>query len=252
VQPIQQFHVERHQEILVILAMAGTSLGGLKLAARAARLALDEYRARVVGGMNRCHKCDTWKPRAEFSSDHSRSDGCSRKCHACVRKPNPGTAHLFKPGQPSLFKGRNHSEESKSRMAGVIRLNLHRVGQKHTPETLEKISKLSRERTPRGAAHYAYRGGARTRNLSLRRQPEYFIWRKAVFARDGYRCRDCGDDRGSNLRAHHEKPVADYPELAYDVDNGTTLCHPCHELRHFKPDSTRNQRKLKRGERLWK
>lgn len=42
-----------------------------------------------------------------------------------------------------------------------------------------------------------------------------------------------------------------FPELAYDVSNGVTLCHPCHELRHFKPDSIRNQRKLKRGERLW-
>ena len=72
-----------------------------------------------------------------------------------------------------------------------------------------------------------------------------------VFRRDRYACRDCGDAAGGNLRAHHEKPLAEFPELAYDVDNGVTLCHPCHELRHYKPNSIRNDRKRKRGEPLW-
>lgn len=46
--------------------------------------------------------------------------------------------------------------------------------------------------------------------------------------------------------------MGQYPECAFDVENGVTLCHRCHELRHFKPDSIRNVRKLKRGEHLWK
>lgn len=128
----------------------------------------------------------------------------------------------------------------------------NRIGKPHSPETKARIAAITRERTPRGEVHYAYRNGAFQRNLSLRRQPEYIVWRDAVFSRDGYICRDCGDDRGGNLRAHHEKPLATHPELAFDVSNGVTLCHTCHELRHFKPDSIRNQRKLRRGERLWK
>ena len=60
------------------------------------------------------------------------------------------------------------------------------------------------------------------------------------------------DSRGGNLRAHHVQPFAKHPERRFDVANGITLCHPCHELKHFKPDSTRNIRKLKRGEKLWK
>jgi hypothetical protein len=128
----------------------------------------------------------------------------------------------------------------------------NRLGKLHTEETKVRIAEITRARTPRGEAHYAYSHGRFQRSLSLRRQPEYVEWRNAVFARDGYRCRDCGDARGGNLRAHHEKPMGDFPDLAYDVDNGVTLCHPCHELRHFKPDSIRNERKRKRGERLWR
>lgn len=126
------------------------------------------------------------------------------------------------------------------------------IGKKHTTETRARMSEITRERTPRGESHYAYSHGRSQHHLSLRRKPEYIAWRNAVFARDDYKCRDCGDDRGGNLRAHHHKPIADFPELAYDIGNGVTLCHPCHELRHYKPDSIRNVRKLKRGERLWK
>lgn len=145
------------------------------------------------------------------------------------------------------------SLESRLKMReAALRRPSNRIGKKHSDVTKAKIAAVTRARTPRGSAHYAYRHGTLQRNLSLRRQPEYIAWRTAVFERDGYRCRDCGDDRGGNLRAHHDKPMGQFPELAYDVDNGVTLCHPCHELRHFKPDSIRNARKLKRGERLWK
>jgi hypothetical protein len=58
--------------------------------------------------------------------------------------------------------------------------------------------------------------------------------------------------RGGNLRAHHVKLFAKHPELRFVVSNGLTLCHPCHELKHFKPTSIRNVRKLKRGEPIWK
>lgn len=152
-----------------------------------------------------------------------------------------------------MLKGSKMSEESRQKMSAAAKARpSNRIGKKHSEETKARISEITKERTPRGDAHYAYRHGAFQRNLSLRRQPQYIAWRNAVFARDSYKCRDCGDDRGGNLRAHHDKPIATHPELAFDVANGVTLCHPCHELRHFKPDSIRNQRKLKRGERIWK
>lgn len=64
-------------------------------------------------------------------------------------------------------------------------------------------------------------------NERIRKSPEYKTWRKTVFERDDYTCKECGK-RGGNLNADHIKPFALYPELRFDVDNGRTLCMPCH------------------------
>lgn len=150
------------------------------------------------------------------------------------------------------FKGKKMSEESRQKMSEAAKNRpSNRLGKKHTPEVRQKISQITRERTARGEAHYAWKDGSRQRLLDDRRKVEYFEWRNAVYLRDNYTCQECGDDKGGNLRAHHIKPFAQYPELRFDVDNGKTLCNKCHDLKHYKPDSIRNQRKLKRGERLW-
>ncbi len=54
-------------------------------------------------------------------------------------------------------------------------------------------------------------------------------WRKAVFERDNYTCVECGDNTGGNLNADHIKPWAYYPDLRTDINNGRTLCVPCHK-----------------------
>lgn len=54
-------------------------------------------------------------------------------------------------------------------------------------------------------------------------------WSKQVRLRDGI-CQCCG--AFNNLHAHHIKRWKDYPELRYDLNNGVTLCHSCHEKAH--------------------
>lgn len=220
----------------------------MKLAAAAAGLDIVEYTLLIELGHRRCTRCKTWKLREEFGNDRSRADGCDRSCRQCRRKPNPSTAHLFRKGRESEFKGKRHTDEAKAEISAKLKGRQFRLGKKHTPETIAKMKAAER---PRGEQHYNYQHGRAQRNLDGRRTVEYFEWRDAVFKRDKYTCRKCGDDKGGNLRAHHILPFATHPELRYAVDNGLTLCHPCHELEHFKPDSVRNQRKLKRGERLW-
>ena len=150
------------------------------------------------------------------------------------------------------MKGKRMSEESRLKMSiAAKRRKSNRIGCKHTEETKRRIAEVTRQRTPRGEAHYAFSHGEFQRAMNSRRSPEYKLWRNAVFARDGYACKKCGSDKGGDLRAHHVKPYKTYPELRFEVSNGITLCHDCHELEHFKPDSVRNLRKAKRGHRLF-
>lgn len=64
-------------------------------------------------------------------------------------------------------------------------------------------------------------------------------WREAVLARDNYTCQRCGfvGSRGrmSRIHAHHIKPFKKFPALRCDVNNGITLCGPCHVDAHRGP-----------------
>lgn len=64
-----------------------------------------------------------------------------------------------------------------------------------------------------------------------RRCAEYKTWRKSVFERDNYTCQVCGA-RGVKLNAHHRKQYAFFPDLRYSLNNGVTLCVPCHKAVH--------------------
>lgn len=55
-------------------------------------------------------------------------------------------------------------------------------------------------------------------------------WRLSVFKRDDYKCTCCGEY--GKIHAHHLKSFTRFPELRFDVDNGTTLCEDCHRLFH--------------------
>lgn len=76
------------------------------------------------------------------------------------------------------------------------------------------------------SAHW--QGGITEINQSIRNSREYKLWREAVFTRDNYTCIWCGDKRGGNLNADHIKPFSIFPELRFAIDNGRTLCAPCH------------------------
>ena len=74
-----------------------------------------------------------------------------------------------------------------------------------------------------------WKGGITPLHMKIRTSLEYKLWREAVFKRDNYTCIWCEDNRGHNLNADHIKPFAHYPELRLALDNGRTLCEPCHK-----------------------
>ena len=81
----------------------------------------------------------------------------------------------------------------------------------------------------RGAESPNWRGGKTPENERIRHSDEYKAWRNAVFKRDNYTCTYCSDDSGGNLNADHIKPFSLYKELRTDIENGRTLCEPCHD-----------------------
>ena len=58
-------------------------------------------------------------------------------------------------------------------------------------------------------------------------------WKKSVHEKYNYTCQMCGDRSRSGhyvkLNAHHIVRFIDAPELRFNVNNGITLCVPCHE-----------------------
>jgi hypothetical protein len=86
----------------------------------------------------------------------------------------------------------------------------------------KKRENLSKEKNP------AWKGGVTKKSKLLRSTTAFQEWRRKVFEKDNYTCQICFQ-RGVFLEPHHIKNVANYPELAFDITNGLTLCIDCHK-----------------------
>lgn len=93
----------------------------------------------------------------------------------------------------------------------------------HSEETKKKMSEVCK-----GEKSYLWKGGVTPINQKIRVSREYKDWRIKVFERDDYTCQNCGS-RGITLHADHIKPFAYFPELRLVIENGRTLCVPCHK-----------------------
>lgn len=135
--------------------------------------------------------------------------------------------------------GKKQTEEHKKNSGAAM------VGHIVTEETREKIRKaLLGRKTGRshwkgkkrpdiaGDKCHLWKGGITPVNKFIRTSSEYKLWREAVFARDNWACIWCGIKSGKGvvveLNADHIKPFSQYPELRFAIDNGRTLCRPCH------------------------
>lgn len=135
---------------------------------------------------------------------------CSRSC-GCLARDKSTYRGTFESGRASWNKG----------------LKDWREGYSHSAETRRRISESQRgERAPN------WKGGISPENERQRKTAAYREWRLTVFDRDGYRCVECGDRsrEGHRVRLHadHIKPFATHPHLRLVIENGRTLCAPCH------------------------
>lgn len=82
-----------------------------------------------------------------------------------------------------------------------------------------------------GENNHAWKGGKSPINRRLRAGKKWKVWREAIFKRDDYTCKNCGE-KGGLLHPHHIKKFADFPDLRFDINNGITLCITCHKDTH--------------------
>lgn len=132
-----------------------------------------------------------------------------------------------RPDHPADKSGEDHPNfgrkrpDMKVRMAGNFN-PMWRAGSNHP-----MYGKRGEESPGYKERNVNWRCGVTPAHEKARRTAEYKEWRKAVFARDNYACRDCGS-RGVYLHAHHKNSFTDYPEQITNIDNGITLCKICH------------------------
>lgn len=119
------------------------------------------------------------------------------------------------------MKGRHHTEEAKKKNSNSHKKNPIRYwqGKKRTNMCGEK--------------NWNWKGGITEENERIRHSVEYIAWRKEVWKRDNWACRDCGKKcKNKDIVAHHLKLFSCFPELRFSVDNGITLCRSCHARLH--------------------
>lgn len=116
----------------------------------------------------------------------------------------------------------------------IAKIVAKNTGRKRTEATKAKFRALHANRSPmyrariadakRGAKNPMWKGGA----TPERHAAKSIQWAAAVKKRDAYTCQQCGLKAKRGLEAHHIFSFKKYPEKRYDVENGVTLCKPCH------------------------
>ena len=176
----------------------------------------DERKERMVEVQRK-----TWLGR-KFTNEHKKNLSLSHKGQT---PPNP-----YKEGHNPWNKGK------RGVMPSPWNKGLHLPEEMKVKISISRKGKSAGENHPlwgkgnpnvRGDKNNNWRGGVTSENEKVRKSAKYILWRKAIFERDGYCCQVCGIIGGA-LQADHISPFWAFPDLRFDLNNGRTLCKPCH------------------------
>lgn len=182
----------------------------------------------------------------EFYSRSTKAKYCNRICYVLsmvlpaktcptCNKPFRATHNYITYCSPDCFhKSRRgaHNSNWTERASTCLRCGktyVHRPRHETEPQVYCSAScyHADLKERQRGENNNFWKGGKTQKQKLIRNSKPYEKWRKAVFERDAYTCRDC-KRRGVYLQAHHLYPFADFPHLHLTVSNGRTLCKDCH------------------------
>jgi len=206
----------------------------------------------------------------------------SCKC-GCGRIVKLGNNYIN--GHNAGMKGRNQSEETKKKISlsetGKVvsketkkKMSLSAMGNtkclgyKHSDKTRQRMSmanigKILSEKTKQKIAismigchnHHYNPNLTNEERINGRNIPGYNEWLMAVFKRDNYICKICGQI-GGKLNAHHMESYHDNPKLRTTLLNGITICESCHKDFHHQYGYGNNTEKqwkkfIKRGDNIY-
>lgn len=150
--------------------------------------------------------------------------------------------------------GRRHSEETKEKMRRSNRAWERRgkpisdtikekMRKSHTGKKLSEYHRLRMSEVRRGPNNPMWRGGISKLIKRIRGSLKYILWRESVFKRDNWTCTDCKKRGSIVLNVDHKIPFsvllrinkitsvddALVCEALWSMENGVTLCVPCHK-----------------------
>ena len=178
-----------------------------------------------------------------FQKGHSTSEETRRKISYAHQGLRPSEESRRKMSE--VHKGHKPSKETRIKLSKALIGNSRAKGNQLSIETRKKMSiakkgtqvsestrrKLSEANS--GEKSRFWKGGITPINEKIRKSLEYKLWRESVFKRDNWTCVWCGykskGTRPADINADHIKPFALFPELRFAIDNGRTLCIPCHK-----------------------
>lgn len=208
--------------------------------------------------MNRCNKCG----RLTGVKEHK----CKPAWNKGLKGVYKLSEEQKKKIGDSLRGRKHHTEETKKKLAERNKGNKYNLGKKHSEETIAKMRANNKratkgkpahnrgvtgvhKHTPEwikkytGKNHPNWRGGISGLNLRIRATHKYAQWRFSVFKRDNFTCILCMGLRSKRLNVDHIKPFskilrennikslrqAEKCLELWDMNNGRTLCVPCHK-----------------------
>jgi len=153
----------------------------------------------------------------------------NNSCKSCSQKGKkmPPFSEEHRRKLSEAHTGITHTEETRRKLSEsntgktLSEEHIRKISEAHTGKTLSEEHRRNMS---------IAKGGDGT--LDKGRFSHYKLrnWSKQVRKKDNKRCVYCGSTK--KLHSHHILSKAKHPEWALFIDNGITLCEPCHIEEH--------------------
>lgn len=162
-----------------------------------------------------------------------RAEGYKLRHHNDTKRgaPSPHRINLDPKMVIEMYSERFASGQTVADHFGVSRQVVDRI----LKENGVPVKPMGESRDWRGDKHPMWRSDLTDDERENRRDVNaQKAWREQIFERDSYACQACHDTSGGNLNAHHIIPHSRDKSVAWDLDNGITLCKSCHTSFHMQ------------------